>query len=50
MLLHIDCVLSRKREATGVAGALGVHRPHGVAAEQSKKRGEEVRWRVGKRV
>jgi hypothetical protein len=31
MLLYVDCVLSRKRKATGVAGTSGVRQPHSVA-------------------
>jgi hypothetical protein len=44
----LDRVQMKEREVAGIAGASSVRRPHGVAAEQSKKRGEEVRRREGK--
>jgi hypothetical protein len=40
--------LDGRGKAAGVAGASGVRRPHGFAADQGEKRREEVRQRVVK--
>jgi hypothetical protein len=47
-LLRVDCIQTMEGGTAGLAGAPGVRRPRGVAAEQSKKKGlRRCAWTTG---